>query len=131
MIVEELFEKYPKAAKVIVEHFTKIFMDSLNNNEITDDFKEIAKTEMLNSEYIQTFIQSNPRGLFDVFDENHIYITTPVSPADGYFRWEIQTDYENVLTEEHETYRSEFLDNRKMAEVAAVEQAFKILNTKA
>ena len=37
MIAQELFEKYPKAGKVVVEYFTKIFMDSLNNEDITDE----------------------------------------------------------------------------------------------
>lgn len=123
MIVEELFEKYPKAAKVIVEHFTKIFMDSLNNNEITDDFKEIAKTEMLNSEYIQTFIQSNPRGLFDVFDENNINIIIHV------YTEEPPTEFAFSIAQ-HDYDHDELYLTRKEAEVAAVEQAFEILNDK-
>lgn len=130
MTAKELFEKYPKSGEVIVKYYTDVFMNSLDTEDITEEFKELAKTQMVDPEYIQSFIDSNPRGTFDVFDNNGIYITTPVSPADGHFRWEIQTDYENVLTEEHETYSSEFLNTRKEAEATAVEKAFEILNYK-
>lgn len=131
MTAKELFEKYPKAGEAIIKYYTDVFMNSLDTEDITEEFKELAKTQMLDTEYIQSFIDSNPRGTFDVFDENGIYITTPVSAADGpHFRWEIQTDYENVLTEEHETYSSEFLNTRKEAEAAAIKKAFEILNHK-
>lgn len=123
MTAKELFEKYPKSGEVIVKYYTDVFMNSLNTEDITEEFKELAKMQMLDSEYIQSFIDSNPRGTFDVFDAHKIYITTPVSMVDGYFKWEIKTDIETWDT-------SEFLDNRKMAEAAAVEKAFEILNYK-
>lgn len=123
MTAKELFEKYPKSSEVIIKYYTDVFMNSLDTEDITEEFKELAKTQMVDSEYIQSFIDSNPRGTFDVFDAHKIYINTPVSMVDGYFRWEIKTDIETWDT-------SEFLDNRKMAEAAGVEKAFEILNEK-
>ena len=127
----DLLEKYPKVAKVINEFYRTKMIESLNTEDVPDEFKELVKQQEFDNEYIAKFIDGNPRILFDVFDQNGIYITTPVSAADGpHFRWEIQTDYENVLTEEHETYSSEFLNTRKEAEAVAIEKAFEILNHK-
>ena len=120
MKAQELFEKYPKAGKVVVEYFTKIFMDSLNNEDITDEFKEMAKTEVLNSEYIQDFIEGNPRGLFDVFDANDVFIQISIDLENKCFRW----SFDGGRVESND-YTS-----RKEAETIAVEEAFKILNDK-
>jgi hypothetical protein len=122
MKAQELFEKYPKAAKVVVEYFTKIFMDSLNNEDITDEFKEMAKTEVLNSEYIQDFIEGNPRGLFDVFDDNEIYINVTAFP-NSLFTYSIVGDIAEVGS-------TETSNTRKEAEKLAIEAAFEILNDK-
>lgn len=127
----ELLEKYPKAAKIISDFYSNKLIASMDTQDVTEEFKEMLKQQTFDNEYVAVFIDSNPRFLFDVFDQNGIYITTPVSAADGpHFRWEIQTDYENVLTEEHETYSSEFLNTRKEAEAVAIEKAFEILNHK-
>lgn len=127
----ELLEKYPKSAKVISDFYSSKLIASMDTEDVTEEFKEMLKQQSFDNEYVAVFIDSNPRFLFDVFDENGIYITTHVSAADGpHFRWEIQTDHENVLTEEHETYSSEFLNTRKEAEAAAIEKAFEILNHK-
>jgi hypothetical protein len=122
MKAQELFEKYPKAGKVVVEYFTKIFMDSLNNEDITDEFKEMAKTEVLNSEYIQDFIEGNPRGLFDVFDDNEIYINVTAFP-NSLFTYSIVGDIAEVGS-------TETSNTRKEAEKLAIEAAFEILNDK-
>ena len=125
MTAKELFEKYPKAGEVIVKHYTDVFMDSLNTEEITEEFKEIAKTQMLDSEYIQNFIDSNPRGTFDVFDNNdiniiiHAYIEEP--PTEFGYSIPQEGDKSATMT----VYQT-----RKEAEAAAVERAFQILNEK-
>jgi len=125
MKAQELFEKYPKAGKVVVEYFTKIFMDSLNNEDITDEFKEMAKTEVLNSEYIQDFIEGNPRGLFDVFDSNSVYIEILIdlTKDDALFSYVIDGDMMSNV--EGVLYNS-----RIEAEKVAIEKAFQLLNDK-
>ena len=125
MIAQELFEKYPKAGKVVVEYFTKIFMDSLNNEDITDEFKEMAKTEVLNSEYIQDFIEGNPRGLFDVFDANNVYIEILVD----YSKNEAEFTY-GVIDDDEMNTESTMYKSRIEAEKVAVDKAFQILNEK-
>lgn len=119
----ELFEKYPKAAEVIIQYYADEFLKSIETTDVPDEFKEFAKQQRIDDQYVADFIDGNPRGTFDVFDAHKIYITTTVSPVDGYFLWHIQTDKETFD-------EIEYLDNRKVAEVAAVEKAFEILNEK-
>ena len=116
-----LLETYPKAAKVIKQHFVDQLVNSLKDADLPEDFKEFARAQEIDNDKVGGLIDAQPRGLFDIFDNNGIYITTPVAAADGYFRWEINSEAEVYET-------SEYLDNRKMAEVAAVEKAFEILN---
>lgn len=121
----ELLETYPKAAKVIADFYNNKLIDSMTTSteDVSEEFKEMLKQQSFDNQYVATFIDSNPRFLFDVFDDNGVYITTPVAAADGYFRWEINSEAEVYET-------SEYLNNRKMAESAAVEKAFEILNDK-
>jgi hypothetical protein len=120
----ELLETYPKAAVAIKEFYYGKMINSLQEeNDIPEEFKDMIKAQQFDSEYVATFIDTNPRFLFDIFDENGIYITTPVAASDGYFRWEIHSEAEVYET-------SEYLNNRKLAETAAIEKAFKILNEK-
>lgn len=124
----ELFEKYPKAGEVVIQYYADKFLKSVENTDVPEEFKEFAKQQRIDDRYVADFIDNSPRGAFDVFDEHGIYITTPVSPADGYFKWEIETDKRSVLTEEHERYTSDWVTTRKEAEAAGVEKAFEILN---
>lgn len=120
----ELLETYPKAAVAIKEFYYGKMIDSLQeDNDIPEEFKDMIKAQQFDSEYVATFIDTNPRFLFDIFDANGIFITTPVAAADGYFRWEIHSEAEVYDT-------SEYLNNRKLAETAAIEKGFEILNEK-
>ncbi len=119
----DLLAKYPKAAEVVVKYYTDEFLKSIEGTDVPEEFKEFAKQQNIDDQYVAEFINGNPRGAFDVFDAHKIYITTTVSPVDGYFLWHIQTDKETFD-------EIEYLDNRKVAEVAAVEKAFEILNEK-
>ena len=123
MTAIELLQKYPKAGEAVVKYYSDIFTKSIETTDVPEEFKDFARQQTIDEEYVAEFIDNNPRGTFDVFDAHKIYINTPVSMVDGYFRWEIKTDIETWDT-------SEFLDNRKMAEEAAVEKAFEILNDK-
>lgn len=119
----ELLEKYPKVAKVVTDFYHKKMIDSMETEDVPDEFKEMLKQQSFDNEYVAKFVDANPRILFDVFDAHKIYIITSVSAVDGYFRWEIQNDIASWGT-------SEYLDNRKEAELAGIIEAFQILNEK-
>ena len=95
---------------------------SLNNDAITDEFKEYISNQPIENENIAVMIDNNPRVLFDVFDENDIYVEIFVDykSNSAKFSYTVLNDemYSNPLT-----YTS-----RRYAELAAIEQAFKLLD---
>lgn len=113
----ELLETHPKSAEVIKKFYHDRMLKSLNaDNTIPEDFKEMFKSQEFDNEYIAKFIDDNPRFLFDVFDAHGVYIQINVPK----FSYSINEG--DVIAGSWET--------RKEAEVAAVEQAFEILNNK-
>lgn len=118
MQLEELFEKYSKAADAIRESYTEILLNSLDNVE-DEDAKEFAKS-IFNDEYIISFIENSPRSTFDFFDNNNIFIQISVDLENNCFRYSF--DGGKVESNDYST--------RKEAEVGAVEKAFEILNEK-
>lgn len=121
----ELLEKYPEAAKVITEFYNNKLIESMDTEELTEEFKEVIKSQEFDNQYVATFIDSNPRFLFDVFDANeiniviHAYIEEP--PTE--FGYSIPQEGDNSAT-------MQVYQTRKEAEAASVEQAFEILNEK-
>ena len=114
----ELLETYPKAAVVIKEFYYGKMIESLKeDNDIPEEFKDMVKAQQFDNEYVATFIDNNPRFLFDVFDVNGIFIQINVSPMFSYF-----INEGDVVGGSWET--------RKEAEASAIEQAFEILNNK-
>jgi hypothetical protein len=120
----ELLETYPKAAKVIGEFYNNKLIDSMNDSSegVSEEFKDMLKQQSFDNEYVAAFIDSNPRFLFDVFDENDIYINVTAFP-NSLFIYSIVGDIAEVGS-------AETSNNRKEAEKLAIEEAFKILNDK-
>ena len=74
-----LLEKYPEACKIIQKWFTKEFTKSMGEDDsVPEDFKEMVLQEGFTKERLAIIIDANPRSLFDVFDENEIYIVMGV-----------------------------------------------------
>lgn len=119
----ELLETYPKAAAAIKEFYYAKMIESLQeDNDIPQEFKDMVKAQQFDSEYVATFIDTNPRFLFDIFDANGVMISVKYG-VDG-FTWHItQLPFSEIKDTTVYTFRKE-------AEVKAVEQAFEILNEK-
>jgi len=120
MIAIELLEKYPEAATVINEFYRSKMIESLNTEDVPDEFKELVKQQEFDNQYIAKFIDGNPRILFDVFDTNNIYIQISVDLENNCFRYSF--DGGRVESNDYEL--------RILAEKAAIESAFQILNEK-
>jgi hypothetical protein len=118
----ELIEQYPKASEVVLEWYKNKMKDSLNISTLSEDIKESFNDYIIGLDHISIMIDNNPRFLFDVFDENDIYIEIFVDykSNSANFSYTVLNDemYSNPLT-----YTS-----RKEAELAAIEQAFKLLD---
>jgi hypothetical protein len=117
----DLLETYPKAATVIKEFYYEKMINSLQeDNDIPQEFKDMVKAQQFDSEYIATFIDNNPRFLFDIFDANDVYIQITVDLENNCFRYSFdggQVESNDFLT-------------RIAAETRSIEAAFEILNEK-
>jgi hypothetical protein len=121
----ELLEKYDKAAIVIKQFYLNAMLESLKDEELPENFKEYARQTTIDNDKIGKLIDVQPRGLFDVFDNNKVYIEMLVDykKLDATFAYTVIDDDTMYSNPSH-------YNNRKEAEKKAVEQAFEILNNK-
>ena len=121
--MEELFKKYPEAAKAMVEFYTEVFKKSIEDSDVDEVYKQYAReTVNIDDEHVAKMVEVTPRGGFDVFDANGIYINVTAFP-NGSFLYSITGDVTEVGSTETSNTRIE-------AEKLAVERAFAILNEK-
>lgn len=122
MTGKELLETYPKAAETVVKYYSEKFIKSIEAGNVSDEIKEYAKGQTIDLEYVATFMDINPRGLFDVFDNNNIYINITAFP-NSLFHY-------SIVGEMAEVGSTETFNTRLEAEKLAIEQAFETLNNK-
>ncbi len=115
----ELLQKYPEAGKVVKDHFLSRMLENLNDDNIPDDFKEHVRAMGIEDEKVASMVGSAPRSMFDVFDDNGLFINIVFDNERNLFTWSIngQTNSQNYIF-------------RKAAEQEAVAEAFKLLNEK-
>lgn len=118
----ELLEKYDKASLVVKQYYLDKLLESLKSEELPDYYKEFIKAQDFGNEDIAKMINSNPRNLFDVFDNHKIYINI-TSFSDGSFSYSIMGDIAAVGS-------SEMFKSRVEAEKKVIEEAFEMLNKK-
>ena len=114
----ELLEKHPYATEVIRTWFLEKMIESLNDQSVPDEFKDFMRGQGIDNERLSTMIDANPRMLFDVFDENDLFIEIFMYP-DVTFTCKIGNE---ATTNSWKT--------RKEAEMFAIEAAFDILENK-
>ena len=115
----ELIQTYPTAGKIVKEWFFKSMLESFKDDTVPDEFKEFMLEQGIEDDKIGILIDVNPRMLFDVFDENEIYLN--ISRIENIFMWSLAPN--------------KFLDprifnSRKEAELASIGSAFEILENK-
>ncbi len=114
----ELLEKHPHTTEVIRTWFLERMIESLNDENVPDDFKNFMREQGVEINKLATMIDANPRMLLDVFDENDIIIETSLYP-NGEFTIKIGNQ---ATTNSWKT--------RKEAETFAIEAAFQMLEDK-
>lgn len=125
MKTNELLAKYPLATEVVRKsYFDKMIASVESAKDIPEEFKQSLMNEAITDERLIIFIDSMPRTLFDVFDDNNILIEIfrplnegSVYPS-NYFSYKIG----NISPDIKKT--------RKETELAAVAEAFKLLEEK-
>lgn len=120
----ELLETYSKAGAVIKKHYLEFMLESLNDDNLPDNFKDFVREQGIDNDKIAAIIDSAPRGLFDVFDNHGVYIEILLDHEESVtFTYTVRNL--DVMHTEHIKYNT-----RKEAELAAVTEAFKLLNDK-
>jgi polyribonucleotide nucleotidyltransferase len=114
----ELLQKYPEAGKVVKDHFLSKMLNALNDDALPEDFKEHVRAMGIDDDKVASMIGNAPRSLFDVFDENELYIQIDGDNKTGW-SWEVDSSVENSVC-----------SSRKEAELKAVAESFKLLNEK-
>lgn len=113
----ELLDEHPKAAIVVKQWYLDKMLESLKDESLPEDFKEHVRQQGIDNSTIAKMIDGMPRTLFDVFDNNKVFIQINVSPNFSY-----SINEGDVISGSWKT--------RREAEIAAIEQAFKLLNDK-
>ena len=114
----QLLKDHPKAAIVIKQWFLEIMLESLKDESLPEDFKEMVRKEGIDDDRVAGLINASPRALFDVLDSHKVYVQTSVDEAGGFW-WNI-SELKSTTGYEH----------RKNAEASAIEAAIKLLNDK-
>lgn len=114
----ELLNKYPESAKIIRAWFLEKMIESLQTADVPDEFKDMMRETGIEDDKLSIMIDSNPRMLLDVFDDNDIVIENSLYP-DGTFTIKIGNQ---ATTQSWKT--------RKESELFAIDAAFEILENK-
>ena len=123
--MNDILEKFPHATEVVRDWFVEKMKESLNTQDLPDNFKDFMRQQGLPNDRLLKLFAENPRILFDVFDDNGVIIN--VMYHDNIFTWDVN------YTKSEVPYGVKSVDiysSRRMAEVHAVERAFQILNDK-
>ena len=117
----ELLEKYPESAKIIRAWFLEKMIESLETADVPDEFKDMMRETGIEDDKLSIMIDSNPRMLLDVFDDNEIYLN--IFRVKNIFMWSLYDIEEQILD-------GRVFNTRKEAELFAIEAAFEILENK-
>lgn len=119
----EMLEKYPRAASVIKNWLLSRMVEALQSESIDEDFKQYMREQGIDNDKISPMIDANPRMLFDVFDENDVFIF--INYMDVKDNVEFFYSFRNIDTNPVKSFKT-----RKEAELSAIEKAFEILDNK-
>jgi hypothetical protein len=118
----KLLEKYPLSTEVVREWFINKMVESVKGDDtVPEDFKNYMLEQGISNDKLCIFIDSSPRSLFDVFDENNIIIQIIPIKEDKI----VYLSRVNQFETPYDFKRPYF--TRKEAEIFAIEAAFEIL----
>jgi hypothetical protein len=124
--MRELLETYPKATEVVKSYYLEKLLQSLEGRGLPDEFKDHVKQQGISNDMLEKLLIDGPRNLFDVFDENNIYIDIDihvyVNGISDNVKFSFKLPGWDIMEIEYVT--------RKEAEQAAIEEAFELLEKK-
>ena len=126
--MNDLLETYPAVTEVIKTWFVKKMIESLNTDKVPEEFKEHMRKEGVNNDKLAIMLRSNPRMLFDVFDNYGLYINIIATPLEN-----VSAEFSYIilpLPRDFELTGLTQYSERKNAEKDAIIDAIKLLNNK-
>jgi len=121
MDLDKLFNDYPKACEIIKQWFLERMLESFKDETVPEDFKEHIRKQGIETDKVIKIIGSNPRSLFQVLDDNNLFIEIRINMEEGpEFSWGVNG---NKVDDWYST--------RVEAEMKAVIECLKLLNEKA
>ena len=119
MNIVEILEKNPLTAEIIRDFYMDKLLTSVKGNtEVPENFRNYVLEQKVDNNRLKIFIEANPRGLFDIFDDHDVIIETIVYPDKTF----------SIKIGQQATTLS--WAKRKLAEEFAIETAFEILEQK-
>jgi len=70
----ELLEQNPESAKLICSYYLEVMLESLNDENLPEDFKDRVREQAMDNRNIAAILDGNPRNLFDFFDDQSLFI---------------------------------------------------------
>lgn len=119
----ELLQTYPTASVKVKGWFMEKMLNTLKDDTIPEEFKDYVRQQGIEDQKIANIVGDNPRALFDVFDENQLYIKIDIfirEDGSAKFNWSVNATEGG----------SSFYESRTEAEKDAVSKAFQMLNEK-
>lgn len=114
----EVLNRYPLATEVVRDWFIKKMRQNLDEDLVNEDFKEFMLRKGVPDDTLVIMLDQSPRVMFDVFDENKLFIEIRLSEtAEGGFYYLVNTVEDNQIYGE-----------RIPCERAAVIKALELLN---
>lgn len=126
--MQKLLEKYPYAMDVVREWFTAEMLKSLEKDDVPDAFKEMMREQGVPADNVAELVAMNPRALFDMLDEQSLYVQITGDDANGW-DWRIKSTEEDDDRLLNPLLKAASF-TRKECETKAVEHALSILNNK-
>lgn len=119
----ELLENNSHAYKVIHDYYLNEIISTLDTSNLPEEFDSYIREKGIDMDKVAAIIDGNPRNLFDVFDDNKIYIDIKAN-LDGTFMYALlDGDVSNLGSLDK-------FNTRKQADKAAVEAAIVTLENK-
>jgi len=118
-----LLEKYPASAEVIKAWFLEKMIESFKDENVPSEFKEYMREQGIDNDKVGTLIDVNPRNLFDVFDDNEIFIFSHYMDIQD--NVEFFHTFRNIDCNPVKLFKT-----RKESELYAIEKAFDLLENK-
>lgn len=115
----EILKEHPKAAKVIHDYYLNLMIES--STDLPANFAEYIREQGVEMSNIASMMETAPRNLFDVFDDQGIFINISTTNGGKSFQCDVSQDLKG---------ESQGANTRKEADLKGVILAIGMLENK-